>query len=421
MSILLGCIADDFTGATDLANTLVKEGMRTTQVIGIPDGDFDPTGNDAIVVALKCRTIPADEAVAQAMQALAWLQHLGAQQFFWKYCSTFDSTDDGNIGPVGDALLDMLDAPFTVACPAFPTAGRTIFNGHLFVGDMLLSESGMKDHPLTPMRDANLVRVLGRQTPYKVGLVAYNSVRDGPAVVRRSFDAQIADGCRYAITDAISDDHLRTIGAACAEMKLITGGSGIALGLPGNFRNVGKLATQSAPVLPNVDGRQAILSGSCSVATRGQVHHWCEKRPAFRIDPFKLAEGNGLMEEAVTWFDALAPDATPLFYSSDNPEAVASIQNQLGRDAAGALVETFMGQLAKHLVERGVHRLIVAGGETSGAVVQALGVTALTIGPEIDPGVPWTTTHGAHTITLALKSGNFGTVDFFTKAFGMLA
>lgn len=421
MTVLLGCIADDFTGATDLANTLVKEGMRTTQVIGIPDESFDPSGNDAIVVALKCRTIPANEAVAQATQALAWLQRQGAQQVFWKYCSTFDSTDDGNIGPVADALLSALEAPMTIACPAFPTAGRTIFNGHLFVGDVLLSDSGMKDHPLTPMRDANLIRVLSRQTPHPVGLVPYGTVRQGPPAVSALLEELSVSGHRYAVTDAINDDHLRAVGAACANMTLITGGSGIALGLPDNFRKSGMLGAPAVAASPDITGRQAILSGSCSVATRGQIAHWCQTNTSFCIDPLKLADGSDVLADALAWLAALPSDRTPLFYSSDDPETVGRIQQQLGRDEAGLLVETFMGNLAQNLMEAGVVRLIVAGGETSGAVVQALGITALTIGSEIDPGVPWTTTHGNHTIALALKSGNFGSEDFFTKSFGMLA
>ena len=300
MPILLGAIADDFTGATDLCNTLVKEGMRTVQTIGVPPAGLAIPEADAVVVALKSRTCPPGEAVALSLEALAWLRAAGARQILFKYCSTFDSTEKGNIGPVGDALLEALDAGLTIACPAFPETGRTIYRGHLFVGDALLSDTHMRDHPLTPMRDSNLVRLLARQSRHEVGLVRWDTIARGAAAVRARLAEIAKSGCRYAITDALEDEHLRTLGAACSELKLITGGSGIALGLPANFRAAGLLRGGGSPdALPAVEGLSAVLSGSCSAATRGQVAAMAKRRPARKLDP--LAEPAPQVEEALAW------------------------------------------------------------------------------------------------------------------------
>ncbi|WP_027209706.1 3-oxo-tetronate kinase [Burkholderia sp. WSM2232] len=419
---LLGCIADDFTGATDLANMLVRGGMRTVQTIGVP-GQGEGIEADAIVVALKSRTIPAAEAVAQSLAALDWLRAQGCRQFVFKYCSTFDSTDAGNIGPVTDALLDALAdgdeaSAFTIACPAFPENGRTIFRGHLFVGDALLNESGMENHPLTPMRDANLVRVLQRQTQSKVGLVRYDAVARGVNAVRESFDALRNDGVRMAIADAVCDADLYVLGEACADLTLITGGSGIALGLPGNFRRAGLLQSHdNAAQLPRVEGLSAVLAGSASKATNAQVAAWRETRPAFRVDPLAAARGEAVVEQALAFAQTHLDKAEPmLIYATATPDEVKAVQNQLGVDRAGHLVEATLASIARGLHERGVRKFVVAGGETSGAVVQALNVRSLRIGAQIDPGVPATATTGAQPLALALKSGNFGTTDFFEKA-----
>ena len=421
MSILLGAIADDFTGATDLANTLVAQGMPTIQSIGVPANGFDPGEARAMVVALKFRTNPAEQAVADALAALAWLQDQGAEQIIFKYCSTFDSTNDGNIGPVADALMDALDTSFTIACPAFPQNHRTIYNGYLFVDGVLLSESGMKDHPLTPMTDANLVRVLSRQTTYKVGLVDINIVKQGSAAIREQFNSLQVSGFRHAIIDAINPADLMNIGEALNGMKLITGGSGIALGLPENFRRTGGLSGNSDAILPLASGRSAVLAGSCSITTRSQVAaaqlHW----PSLSLDPCSFADTPERgAKEALAWVDKQPSDAPVLIYSSADPVVVAKVQKTLGRDKAGDLVEETMGAIAQGLVDRGIRRLVVAGGETSGSVVTALGVTGLKIGPEIDPGVPWTETINEPHIALALKSGNFGAPDFFMKSLAML-
>lgn len=424
---LLGCIADDFTGATDLANNLVRAGMRSVQTIGVPDGPLD-TEADAIVVALKSRTIAPSDAVAQSLQALAWLQAQGVEQVYFKYCSTFDSTPRGNIGPVTDALLDKLHGPgqgFTIACPAFPENKRTLFKGYLFAGDVLLNESGMQDHPLTPMTDANLVRVLQPQTTRKVGLVPYDVIARGDTAIRDRFSRLRAEGVGIAVLDATSNDDLMRIGVALAGMPLVTAGSGIAIGLPQNWQRGGRLASgQAASALPASEGLGAVISGSCSTATNAQVQAFKEaNRPAFAIDPLAIAAGDDVSAEALSWAEPLLARGPVLVHATAEAAAVKAVQAKLGVEQAGALVERTLATIARGLVERGVRRLVVAGGETSGAVVQALGVRQLRIGPQIDPGVPWTwamTSLGAP-IHLALKSGNFGAQDFFLKTFGPAA
>ena len=421
MALLLGCIADDLTGATDLANTLVRQGMRTVQVIGVPAAGEPFPEADAIVVALKSRTIAAAEAVAMSRAALERLKAAGARQYFFKYCSTFDSTDAGNIGPVADALLADLGESFTIACPAFPENKRTIYLGHLFVGDALLSDSSMRNHPLTPMTDANLVRVLGRQTKAKVDLVPFGVVSRGPQAIAADFARLRAEGAAYAIVDAVEDRHLLDIGAACADLRLITGGSGIALGLPENFRRRGLLRTAGgAEALPAVGGSAAVIAGSCSAATLAQIEHMRQARPAFAVDPVALAAGEDVVGRALVWARERWAGGPVLIYASAPPEEVMRTQEKLGRERAGEMIERALAEIAAGLVAAGVRRLVIAGGETSGAVVQRLGVKALRIGPQIDPGVPWTVTVAEPVLALALKSGNFGGPDFFTRAFGML-
>ncbi len=420
MSILLGCIADDFTGATDLANTLVKEGMRAVQLIGVPGADQPAPDAEAVVIALKSRTIAPADAVAQSRAALAWLRAAGARQVFFKYCSTFDSTDAGNIGPVADALLADLDADFTLACPAFPANGRSVFMGHLFVGDRLLNDSGMQDHPLTPMTDPDLVRVLSRQTDGGVGLAEYATIEAGPAAIAERFKALRADGVRYAITDAVTERHLRDIGTAARDMALITGGSGIAMGLPANFRAAGLMAEAAGDRLDPAGGAAAVLSGSASRATQGQVAAMRQTHEAFFLDPLAAPDADALAAGALDWADSRLGERPLLIYATAAPDQVRAVQDKLGVAEAGALIEDAQGQIAQGLVARGVRRLVVAGGETSGAVVSALGIDALRIGPEIDPGVPWTQTLGDPPLFLALKSGNFGGEDFLTRAFEVL-
>jgi 3-dehydrotetronate 4-kinase len=416
---LLGAIADDLTGATDLCNTLVREGMRTVQTVGIPPADFAVPDADAIVVALKSRTIPAAEAVAQSLAALDWLSAAGARRFFFKYCSTFDSTDAGNIGPVADALLDRLGAARALACPAFPETGRAVFQGHLFVGDTLLSDSPMRDHPLTPMRDASLVRVLGRQTPHRVGLLAHADVEAGPQRIAARLEALAAAGIRHVVADALSDRHLRDIGEAVAADTLVTGGSGVARGLPAAWRRRGLLAANAAAdELPHLPGAAAILAGSCSAATLRQIAAFAAGGgPTLKLLPSELAGDPGTVARALDWARRGLAAGPVLLHASAPVSEVAAAQAALGRDQAAALVEHAMAELARGLVASGVRRLVVAGGETSGAVTAGLGVRALRIGRQIDPGVPWTSALGtAVPLSLALKSGNFGGDDFFAKA-----
>jgi 3-dehydrotetronate 4-kinase len=419
--MLLGAIADDLTGATDLALTLSREGMKTVQVVGNPPEDFDFSAADAVVVALKSRTIAADEAVRLSLDAARRLIAGGAEQIIFKYCSTFDSTAEGNIGPVAEALVDMLGEKLTLACPAFPANGRTVYRGHLFVGDLLLSDSTMKDHPLTPMRDANLVRVLQQQTKLQVGLVTRDAVAKGATAVKDAFDAAIKKADRIVIVDAITDQDLREIGHAAADMKLITGGSGIALGLPDNFRRAGKLApVEATRSFSAPTGDAIILAGSCSAATRRQIKTAIDAgTAAIKLDPLEIADGKTSAETVMDWVTAQT-DGIPMVYSSADPEEVRQAQQALGREKAGEIVEHLLADVAIGLRDRGYRRFLVAGGETSGAVVQGLGVEAMLIGPEIDPGVPWTVSlEGDRSVALALKSGNFGSDDFFLKAWSV--
>jgi uncharacterized protein YgbK (DUF1537 family) len=421
MPILLGAIADDFTGATDLCSMLVRNGMRTVQLIGMPEPGLAVPEADAVVVALKSRTAPVADAVADSLAAQRWLAGQGARQYLFKYCSTFDSTDAGNIGPVADALLDALESDFTIVCPAFPETGRTIFKGHLFVGDLLLSDTHMRHHPLTPMIDASLVRVMGRQTRRKVGLVPYDTVRRGPEAIRARYAELREAGIAYAVTDVVEDEDLHRLGTASADLALITGGSGIAMGLPENFRHQGLLpAGLAADTLPAVHGFEAVLAGSCSTATLDQVAAMAATRPALRLDPAELAAGWD-PATAVAWAAPHLADGPVLIYASATPEEVRATQDRLGRERAGSLVEKALAAIARGLVAAGVRRLVVAGGETSGAVVQALGVKGLAIGPMIDPGVPATVAIGRDPpLALALKSGNFGGRDFLSRAFAVM-
>jgi uncharacterized protein YgbK (DUF1537 family) len=424
MGALLGCIADDFTGGTDLAGMLVKAGMRTVQMIGVPQGTV-PDDVDAVVIALKSRTAPVEEAVGVSLAALRWLQEASCRQIYSKYCSTFDSTPKGNIGPIAEALMVALGTDFTIACPAFPANGRTVYQGHLFVGDALLSDSGMRHHPLTPMTDANLVRVLQQQVRRRVGLVDHATVARGASAIAERFSVLRAEGQGFAIVDAITDEDLNAIGAACADLPLVTGGSGIALGLPQNFRRLGLLPERTvASNLPPTGGLRAVVSGSCSVATQGQVAAMRARHPAFHVDPLRLAQGEDVVGAALDWAGPRLAKPV-LVYATAAPEIVREIQRQLGVERAGHMVEDALASIARGLVGLGVGQLIVAGGETSGAVVKALGVSGLRIGPEIDPGVPWTVAlqeeNGKRPLALALKSGNFGSGDFFLKAWSHMS
>jgi uncharacterized protein YgbK (DUF1537 family) len=421
MTLLLGCIADDFTGATDLANNLVRAGMRVVQTIGVPTAPLSAEV-EAVVVALKSRTIAPAEAVAQSLAALRWLQARGARQIYFKYCSTFDSTAEGNIGPVTEALMDALASDFSIATPAFPDNQRTVFKGYLFVGDLLLDESGMQNHPLTPMTDPNLVRVLQAQTRRKVGLIDHRAVAQGAPAIRARIAELRAEGVGIAVVDAVSNDDLLRLGPALADMPLVTAGSGVAIGLPANF---GLAPSSTAGALPPAAGLRAVVSGSCSLATNRQVAHFIAAGgAALAVDPLQIAAGADVVAQTLGWAAPRLACGPLLVYSTADPAAVKAVQGRLGVDEAGAMVERTIAAIARGLVERGVRQLVVAGGETSGACVQALGIGQLQIGMQIDPGVPWChapagVASGAD-LHIALKSGNFGTDDFFTKAFTVL-
>ena len=417
MPITLGCIADDFTGATDLANMLVKGGLKTIQLLGTPSKNDVVPSVDAVIIALKTRTIPVEDAIEQSLQAMNWLKNAGAKQFFFKYCSTFDSTDEGNIGPVIDALMAGLETQFTIACPAFPETERTIFKGHLFVGDKLLSDSPMKDHPLTPMTYSNLVSTLSRQTSQKVGLVEYTDISGGPSEIRKAFEKLQKEHVAIAVTDVLNDEHLYFLGEAVKDFKLITGGSGIALGLPPQLKSH-KNHKEETTVhkLPEVLGKELILSGSCSEMTLAQVNEFSKKYCTLKLNPVELAESNSALDNAVDWVIQAKGKEPILVYASAPPDAVKEVQQRLGRDLASSTVENALAKIARAAVQNGFRRIVVAGGETAGAVVSNLGIKGIMIGEQIDPGVPTTVSIGNPSIGLVLKSGNFGSADFFEKA-----
>ena len=413
--MLLGCIGDDFTGSSDLANTLAKGGLRVTQYTGIPTSPALESV-EAGVVALKSRTIAPEEAIQQSLAALDWLLTQGCQQIFFKYCSTFDSTAFGNIGPVADALADRLGENRVIVCPAFPATGRSVYQGHLFVNDRLLNESGMENHPLTPMTDADLRRWLVPQTKRNIAHVPASVVMSGAIAIGKAFD-EITNPS-LIVVDAISDNDLFEIGKAASGLRLITGGSGVALGLPANFRQAG--VSEGNPSWQGESGAGVVLSGSCSTATRAQVNLYAKDHPAFEITADDVISGVTNADVVAQWLLA-RKEEQPLAYSSADPKVVAKAQERFGREKLAEKIEGLFAEVARKLVSGGVTRLVSAGGETSGAIVVGLGITALEIGPEIDPGVPAVRATGDDPLVLALKSGNFGADDFFEKALQMLS
>lgn len=414
MNLAIGAVADDFTGATDLAGMLAASGLRTMLVLGPPDSGTAPPAAEAVVVALKTRTVPAAEAVAESLAAWRWLARSGARQAYFKYCSTFDSTDRGNIGPVAEALWHETGEGPALFVPSLPANGRTVYRGHLFVFDQLLSDSGMRNHPLTPMTDANLLRVLSRQTALGVGLIGYDTVARGAAAIRAAAEALAAEGKPFIVVDTLTDADLDAIGEACRDFRLVTGGSGLALGLAPQHRPAG--AALAAPALPVVGGPVVCLSGSCSEATNAQVRRFAEAHPVLRLDPVALAEGRQTAAEAVDWARARLGSGPCLVAATAPPAEVKAAQAALGAERAAMVVEEALAAVASSLRQAGVRRFVVAGGESSGAVATALGVARLQVGAQIAPGVPWCTTVGADPLALALKSGNFGGESFFEQA-----
>jgi uncharacterized protein YgbK (DUF1537 family) len=416
--LLLGAVADDVSGATALGSTLNHNGMEVVQVLGLPDEGEKPPNADAVVCALETRTAPVDRAVAESVAAARWLLDNGARQVFFKYGSTFDSTEDGNIGPVAEALLDLLEEDLAIVCPAWPEDGRTVYQGHLFVHDRLLSESGMRHHPLTPMTDADLVRWLRRQCrrPESVGLVPFDVVDLGSSAIRGTLDDLQRQGVRLAVVDAVKEDHLWSAAAAVGDRRLVSGGSGVARGLPANFRRTDELPQRVEAALPDLRRPLVVLAGSCSEATRAQVAVMAALHPALFLDPMALAT------EAQT-VDAVAGEArrhleegVVLIHSSASPDEVRRAQETLGRTQVNELMDEAFAALATRLVADGVRSLVVAGGETSAAVTRALGLRRLHIGPEIDPGLPWTLHLGEPSVHVAFKPGPLGSHAFFLKA-----
>jgi len=417
---MIGAIADDFTGGTDVAVAFRRAGLRTVVVFGDPAGETDLPEHDALVVALKTRTIDASEAVRASVAAAEWLRDRGADQLFFKYCSTFDSRPDGNIGPVADALADLLGAPRAAVVPASPEHLRTQYLGHLFVDRVLLSESPMRHHPLTPMTDSYIPRVLESQTSRSVSLVGLADVQKGRDHIRSLFDAAEADGTRYVVVDAISDADLVEIGFACLPDALVTGAAGLAGGL-GVARFETLRARGSDPVGPLQNDPigavpAAVLAGSCSARTLEQIAFMQADHESYRLDPIGTPDSRALADAALAWFDERSSQGAPLIYSSLPPAELQHVQEVLGVDGASEILETAMGLIATGLVERGVRRIVVAGGETSGAVVTALDVPGGVIGEEAAPGVPWIYTTGPSPIALLLKSGNFGDASLLSRS-----
>jgi uncharacterized protein YgbK (DUF1537 family) len=425
---LLGCIADDLTGATDLGNNLVRSGMRVNLAIDVP-ADDEPVDANAIVVALKSRSIPEKDAVTQSLHACRWLRRQGVGPIYFKICSTFDSTPRGNIGPVIESLMEELECRFSVVVPAFPENGRTVYQGQMFVGDVLLSESGMRHHPLNPMTDSNLVRFLQLQLSdaNRTGLIEYGSVADSVKAIRDRMDDLGAQGVSIALADTITDNDLDRLAAALANEPLVTASSGLARSLP---RAWGFRVSETSSKLPPASGRKAIVSGSCSTATNAQVRHFTENGGAARaIDPAQLAENaKEQISKILEWVDACwesEPDRPLLVHSTAEAASVIALHARLGVERTGDLVERALAGVASAVVAKGVRQLVVAGGETSGVCARALGVNRMQIGPQIDPGVPWCYASSAVIpdggLHIALKSGNFGSEDFFTKAFTFLS
>ncbi|MDM5151780.1 3-oxo-tetronate kinase [Aeromonas salmonicida] len=408
----LGVIADDFTGATDIAGFLVENGLATLQFSGIP-AKADLTGVDAVVISLKSRSCPVDEAVHDSLAALDWLKVRGCPRIYQKYCSTFDCTATGNIGPVTDALLAALESQFTLICPALPVNGRTVYQGNLFVGAQPLAESGMRHHPITPMTDSNLLRLMETQARGRAGLVPFSTIDKGAAAIAEAFEQLTQDGVRYAVVDTLTEQHLLDIAAAAIDMPLVTGGSGLAIGLA-RLLGKGNLAAAREAGRP-LGTRAVVLSGSCSEMTNRQVARYQAIAPALALDVAACLTRADYPAELVRWVSSQPVTPAPMLHATTSPGELAAIQARHGRDAASEAVEQCFAQVAVLLREAGVESFIIAGGETSSRITQALGIAAFHIGPQIAPGVPWVRATDAP-LSLALKSGNFGDETFFSRA-----
>ncbi|WP_167046477.1 3-oxo-tetronate kinase [Salinibacterium sp. ZJ454] len=414
---MIGAIADDFTGATDVAVAFRRAGLRVLIFFGIPADDLELTAADAIVIALKSRTIAPDEAVRQSLKAGAWLQAHGMSQLFFKYCSTFDSTSRGNIGPVADALADLVGAPVTTVVPSSPGHDRRQFMGQLFVGQNLLSESPMSNHPLTPMTDSFIPRVLQSQTERPVRLVDIRTVSAGVNAIAAALSDAELSGDRYAVVDAATEDDLRVIGAAILDAPLVTGAAGMASGLGiARARGLGLGEMESDDSDPVGSAVSVVLAGSCSARTLEQLAEMKRSYPSYRLDAVKMPDPDALADAALAWFDSERPPTAALIYSSLPPDELRATQEALGAQRASEILESATARIAQGLIERDIRRIVVAGGETSGAVVSALAVSGGVIGAEAAPGVPWIYTGSEPRRALLLKSGNFGDKDLLVRA-----
>jgi uncharacterized protein YgbK (DUF1537 family) len=424
VTLALGCIADDYTGASDLANTLTRCGLRTVQTIGVPSDDLKLPEVDAVVVSLKSRSIEAGIAVAKSRAAEKWMRGRGASHVLFKICSTFDSTDAGNIGPVMDALRADSGDAIVLVTPAFPETGRTVYQGNLFVGSVPLNESPLKDHPLNPMHDSNLVRVLARQSRTKVGLVDLAVISRGPDAVRAHLAELAKKGLGAAIADAVFERDLETIGTVTLDYRVSVGASGIGLGLARALVASGRAKANAATDISGapVGGPAACLAGSCSQATLQQIAKAEQTMPVLHLDPEQVVAGRDEIQRALAWAKERLNKTPILIASSSTPDQVTALQARHGRDAAGHAIEQAMADIAEGLVKSGVRRLVVAGGETSGAVVDRLGIPGFLVGPEIAAGVPVLRAVGAKDgeMLLALKSGNFGGPEFFSDALKLM-
>jgi len=406
----LGCVADDYTGATDVAAALRRNGVRTTLIFGVPPTDAPLPETEAVVIALKTRTAPVSQAVEQSSAAARWLLDGGARHLYVKYCSTFDSTPDGNIGPVLDRVLDDAGQDITVLCPASPEHGRTVFEGHLFVGDRLLSESSMATHPLTPMTDPDLRRVLAPQTPHPVGLLAHRTLSAGPITAWEAIVSLRRGGIRHVISDSVDDDDLHTLAEACRHLRVVSGGAGLARAMAAGWET----SAQPGPVaLP--PGPAIAVAGSCSQATIGQVERARAAMPSFHLSPALSHDPEEIWSMTRTWLDEHLDDGPVLVYSTA-PAAERRETQQVFGERTAEVLEDLLARSAQHAVSRGARRVVVAGGETSGAVVQALGIASVEVAQEADTGVPWCLTLGSEPVALLLKSGNFGHPDLITRA-----
>ncbi|MDT0176003.1 four-carbon acid sugar kinase family protein [Enterobacter sp. BRE11] len=412
----VGIIADDFTGATDIASFLVQNGLSTIQFNGVPQ-QHDALTAQAIVISLKSRSCPAGQAVEQSLAALRWLQAQGCDRFYFKYSSTFDSTEQGNIGPVTDALLAALGETQTAISPALPVNGRTVYLGHLFVGEQLLSDSGMRHHPVTPMTDSNLLRLMARQSSGKAGLIAAPLLDRGAQAVREQLNALKAQGVNYVVLDALNEQHLLTQGEALRDMRLVTGGSGLAIGLARQWAEGGSAGADAENAGRPQGGRAVVISGSCSQMTNRQVSAYRQLAPSHEVEVTRCLENAEAYAQALCdWVVAHSDQPlAPLLYATADAQQLQKIQQQYGAQRSSEAVEQLFAAVTRELSARGWQRFIVAGGETSGVVAQSLGVTGFHIGPTISPGVPWVRDI-YQPLSLALKSGNFGDEAFFRRA-----